>query len=121
MSLSFLDFDSSTDADGHGSFEAMASAAPAQLPALQAEVLRVLDWAERHFGPAAALEDGGEWDFALHGVSEVATPLAVGYVPGATRLDLRPGTPQAPRVTLTLTLVGSAGFCAALREAFAID
>lgn len=120
MQLHYLDFDFSGDAHGHGTFDAMASVAPPQLPVLQEEVLRVLDWAERHFGPAAALEEGGEWDFALHGNSEVATPLAVRYVPGAGRLDLQPGTPGPARVTLTLTLTGTEAFCAALRTAFAI-
>lgn len=118
MGLAYLDFDFSGDAHGHGSFDAMASATPAQLPALQAEVLAVLDWAERQFGPAAPLEEGGTWDYALHGVREVATPLAVRYVPGAARLDFEPGDPEAPRVTLTLTLTGTEDFCAALRAAF---
>jgi hypothetical protein len=120
MHLHYLDFDFSGDTHGHGSFDAMASVAPPQLPKLQEEVLRVLDWAERHFGPAAALDEGGEWDFELQGSSEVATPLAVRYVPGAARLDLQPGTPGPARVTLTLTLSGSEAFCAALRDAFSI-
>lgn len=119
--LHYLQFDFSGDAHGHGSFEAMASAAPAQLPALQAEVLRVLDWAERRFGPAAPLEEGGDWDFALEGVREVASPLAVRYVPGAAQLELEPGPADPPRVTLTLTLIGNPAFCSALRDAFAID
>ena len=120
MELSYLDFDFSGDAHGHGSFEAMASAAPAQLAALDGEIRAVLDWAERRFGPAAALDEGGEWDYALHGVREVATPLVLRYVPGAARLEMQPGEPDPPRVTLTLTLTGTEAFCAALREAFAI-
>lgn len=120
MQILYLDFDFSSDIHGHGSFDAMASVAPSQLAKLQEEVLHVLDWAERHFGPAAALDEGGEWDFELQGSSEVATPLAVRYVPGAGRLDLQPGAPGAARVTLTLTLTGSEAFCAALRDAFAI-
>jgi hypothetical protein len=120
MQLDFLDFDFSGDPHGHGSFDAMASAAPAQLPVLEAEVLRVLDWAERTFGPAAPLDEGGTWDFALHGVREVATPLAVRYVPGASRLALAAGEPDPPRVTLTLTVGGTEDFCASFREAFGI-
>ena len=118
MALAFLDFDFSGDAHGHGSFDALASALPAQLPALQAEVLAVLDWAERRFGPAAPLEEGGTWDYALQGQREIATPLAVRYVPGAARLELAPGEPGAPRVTIALTLTGTDDFCVALREAF---
>ena len=120
MALDYLDFDFSGDPEGHGSFDAMASVVPAQVAGLEAEVLRVLDWAERSFGPAAPLEEGGEWDFALHGVREVATPLAVRYVPGAGRLQLEAGVPDAPRLTLTLTVSGGEAFCAAFREAFAL-
>src|SRR5262245_16934446 len=50
MALDYLDFDFSGDPDGHGSFDAIASAAPGQLAALQGEVVRVLAWAEREFG-----------------------------------------------------------------------
>ena len=120
MDLHYLDFDFSGDAHGDGSFDAMASAAPAQWPALEAEVLRVLDWAEGSFGPAAALDEGGTWDFALAGVREVSTVLAVGHAPGATRLELEAGLPDPPRVTLTLTVSGTADFCAAFRQAFGI-
>ncbi|MBC5786162.1 hypothetical protein H8N03_24700 [Ramlibacter sp. USB13] len=120
MELRYLDFDFSGDAHGHGSFDAMASAGPAQLAALDAEVRAVLDWAERRFGPAAPLDEGGEWDYALHGVREVATPLAVRYAPGADRLEFEAGTPDPARTTLTLTLSGTDPFCSALREAFGI-
>jgi hypothetical protein len=119
--LRFLDFDYSEDEHGHGSFDAMAAAAPAQLPALQTEIARVLDWAHAHFGAPSPLEEGGEWDYALHGVSEVATPLDVQHVPGAAQLLLRPGASQPPRVTLTLTLGGTPAFGEALRAAFALD
>ena len=118
MALDYLAFDFSADADGGGSFEAMASVAAEHWPALQSEVLRVLDWARRTFGPPTALEDGGEWDCALHAVREIVTPLAVDYVPGAPELHLRPGRDDPPRITLTLTLSGSEAFCEALREAF---
>ena len=121
MDLSWLDFEFSGDAHGEGSFDAMAAAAPPQWPALQAEVLRVLDWAERRFGPAAALDEGGEWDYALHGVREIATPLDVRYVPGAAQLELHEAHDDPPRITLTLTVSGSAAFCSAFRAAFALD
>ena len=121
MTLDYLDFDVSEDADGHGSFDAMASAAPAQLAALQAEVLRVLDWAHRDFsGQRGPLDDGGDWDYELQGVQEIATPLEVRYDPAAVRLQLEPGATGAPRVTLSLTLSGTPQFCAAFRDAFGI-
>jgi len=121
MALDFLDFDFSGDPEGHGSFDAMASAGPAQLAALQAEVVQVLAWAERHFGPAAALDEGGEWDYALRGVREVATPLAVQYAAGATTLQMQPGEADPPRTTLLLTVSGTEAFCAAFRDAFALS
>lgn len=116
--LAYLDFDYSEDAEGHGSFDAMAAVAPGQVEALQAEVLRVLDWACREFGAPAPLEEGGEWDVELQGVREVATTLAVHYVPGSG-LDLRPGATGAARTTLSLTLTGTPAFCDAFRRQFA--
>lgn len=122
MTLDYLDFDYSEDAEGHGSFDAMAAAAPAQLPALQAEVLRVLQWAQQAFPQARApLEDGGEWDYALHGVEEVATALEARVEPDAGRLTLERRGSGPPRVTLSLTLSGTPDFCAALRAAFGLD
>jgi hypothetical protein len=120
MELQYLDFEFSGDAHGQGSFDAMAAATPPRVALLQAEVLRVLAWAERRFGLPAPPDEGGEWDYALDGVREVATPLEVRWRPGAAQLELAPGEPDAPRVTLTLTLSGSETFCAAFREAFAI-
>ena len=121
MTLNYLDFDFSEDAQGHGSFDAMASAAPPQLPALQAEVLRVLDWAHREFaGIRGPLDEGGDWDYELQGVQEVATTLDVRYDEHARRLLLQPGATGAPRVTLSLTLSGTAGFCAAFGKAFGL-
>jgi hypothetical protein len=119
MSLDYLDFEFSGDAEGHGTFDAMASVAPAQFGALQSEVLRVLGWAERTFGPAAALEEGGEWDYELQGTRETSTPLRVQY--GAGGLDLHDAAPAIPRITLSLTVSGTPAFCEALRKAFAID
>lgn len=115
--LAYLDFDYSEDAEGHGSFDAMAAAAPAQLDALQAEVARVLDWAQRTFGAPAPLEEGGEWDAELQGVRELATPLAVHHRAGRG-LVLEDAGAAAQRVTLTVTLVGTPAFCDAFREAF---
>ena len=119
MRLDYLDFDCSDDHQGHGSFDAMAAVAPAQLPALQAEIVAVLQWATRHFGERAPLEEGGEWDCALAGVQEVATPLAV-HLAGDT-LQLQPEGGSTKRITLTLTLTGNAAFSAALRAAFGLD
>lgn len=118
--LHFLDFEHTEDEDGNGSFDAMASATPTQLPPLKAEILRVLTWAEAEFPHARGpLESGGEWDFELQGVSEVATTLAV--EPAGDELRLTPRETGAPRVTLSLTLSGSPDFCTAFREAFELE
>lgn len=116
MSLDYLDFDHSGDAEGHGSFDAMAAVAPTQWPALQAEVVRLLGWAEREFGPAAALDEGGEWDYELQAVRETSVPLRVQYAAGS--LSLRDAGAGVPRITLSLTLSGTPAFCEALRLAF---
>ncbi|MBL0419975.1 hypothetical protein JI739_06410 [Ramlibacter sp. AW1] len=117
MRLDFLEFDYSEDAEGNGSFDAMASAMPAQWPALQAEVASVLAWAEREFAHArGSLDEGGQWDVELQGVSEVATPLELQWESSGLRVE--PGQPAAPRVTLSLTVSGTPAFCAALRAAF---
>lgn len=119
MALDYLDFDFSGDADGGGSFEAMASIALAQWPALQAEVLRVLGWARDTFGAPAAPDEGGDWDYALHAVRETSTRMTVEVT--AHELRLRAGADDPPRITLTFTLTGSDAFCAEFRHAFAAD
>ena len=121
MRLHLLDFDFSEDAEGHGSFEAMAAADRRHLEALRQEVVDVLDWATRTFGDAAPLEEGGEWDYQLHGVQEVVTPLAAHFDRATRSIALQPQGEGVPRVTLTLTVVGSEAFCAAFRAAFALD
>ena len=119
LHLAYLDFDYSEDADGTGTFDAMASAAPAQWPALRAEVSAVLAWAHAQFpGGCGPLEDGGEWHYDLQGVQEVATPLALEFDPAGGGLACTPGAPALPRTTVTLSIGGTAQFCAALREAF---
>jgi hypothetical protein len=121
MTLAYLDFEFSEDGAGHGSFDAMAAAMPAQLAALQAEVIAVLAWAQREFPNRGSVDDGGEWDYELQGTQEVATALDVRYDPGARCLELQPAQTCAPRVTLSLTVSGTAQFCAAFRAAFAVD
>ncbi|NML47236.1 hypothetical protein HHL11_26045 [Ramlibacter sp. G-1-2-2] len=121
MALDWLDFDFSGDEEGHGSFDAMAAALTAQLPALQAEVLRVLAWAEHVFGAPAPLEEGGAWDYELQGVQEVATPLDVSVDLSAHKIALQPGTSASPRFTLSLTVTGSEDFCDAFRAEFGVD
>ena len=121
IQLQYLDFDYSEDADGTGSFDAMASVLPAQLSALQREITEVLAWAHGQFPDACGpTEDGGMWHYDLQGTEEVSTPLALEFDPATKRMHTQPGTPTSPRTTLTLTLSGNAMFCAALQDAFAL-
>ena len=104
MRLNYLDFDYSEDEAGNGCFDAMAACAPERQPALHAEVQQVLDWAHEHFkGLCAPLEDGGQWDYDLLSQREHEADSAA--------------FPEGRHV-LTLSLSGTAGFCAAFRAAF---
>lgn len=121
MTLRLLDFDPSEDTDGHGTFDAMATVGAALWPALQAEVARVLGWAQAHFpdGPAP-LDEGGDWDCLLQGVEAREQPLAVVFDPARAALQITPEGPAQLRHTLTLTLTGTPAFCAAF-EAWCQD
>jgi hypothetical protein len=109
MELHYLDFD----------FDAMASVRPDRLQPLLEEVAAVLRWAHAAFGPAASVDDGGDWDFELQAVAEPDRPLAIRYDAASRAVELAP-CGAADRVTLTLTLGGSAAFCDACREAFVL-
>ena len=62
--LQYLDFDFSEDEHGLGSFDAMASVLPAQVPALHAELTRVLAWACDAFSKGP-LDEAYDWDYDL--------------------------------------------------------
>ena len=119
MTLDYLDFDYSEDAHGHGSFEAMASVPAARLPALQAEIAQVLDWAFATFpGQRGPLEEGGEWDYLLEGQQEWSLPETLAYDEVTRRFSSRAGQPGSPRHTVTLVLSGSSQFCEVFRQHF---
>lgn len=115
VDLRFLDFDYSEDTEGVGTFDALASVAAAQWSALQTEVVQLLGWAQRHWGEAQPLAEGGVWDVALEATQESVQPLTCHFIPGRPELALQPdGAPQA-RYSLSLTLCGNEAFCAAFR------
>jgi len=121
MELHYLDFDTSEDADGAAVFDAMASVAAGQLPALWAEVAAVLGWAHREFPRARApLDEGGEWDYLLEGATEVRTPQVLEFDPGGGGITATPGTPAPARHGLTLSITGTPGFSDAFRSAFGV-
>jgi hypothetical protein len=122
MTLNYLDFDYSEDADGTGTFDAMASVSPAQLPALHAEIAQVLAWAYAHFPDGCAPEeDGGLWQYDLQGVQEVSTLLQLDFDATSSSIQCGLGNASAPRTTLTLSVSGKADFCEALRDAFDVE
>ncbi len=121
MSLQYLDFDYHEDVHGHGTFEAMAAVPAARLPALQAEMAQVLDWAHASFaGQRAPLDEGGEWDYQLEARQEWSVPETLEYDETARRFSSRTGSPGPMRHAVTLTLSGTAGFCDALRRRFGL-
>ncbi len=122
MQLDYLDFDYSEDAEGNGTFDAMASVAPGQLSRIEAEIVAVLTWAHGEFPDACGPEDeGGEWQYDLQGVQEVNTPITLHLDAAQARITMTPGTPHPPRTTFSFAISGNPRFCAALRDAFQID
>lgn len=118
MPLNYLDFDHSEDSVGIGTFEAMASVRAEQLPALQAEIARVLDWAFAHFPARGVIGEDGDWDYELQGQQEVSTPEHFAYDEGARCFTVQLGEPGPPRHTVTLSVSGTEVFCQALRQQF---
>lgn len=122
MSLNYLVFDYSEDTDGAGTLEAAASVWPEQVPAVQAELARVLDWAFTVFaGRRGPLEEGGDWDYDLQGLLEFTAPQTATYDALTRRLSVQPGPTGRPRHSYTLALSGTAGFWDAFRAQFGLD
>ena len=98
MTLQYLLFDYSDNAEEAGSFDAMASVLAPQVDAVQAEVAQVLAWAESQFpGQHGPIEEGGEWDHDLQTTREQGTP---------------------ERIVFSLSITGTRPFCEAFREHF---
>ena len=119
--LQYLDFDFSEDEHGLGSFDAMASVLPAQVPALHAELTRVLAWACGAFSKGP-LDEGYDWDYDLQLAEDSAAQGPIGFDESSRRLrvDVHPGVTPASRHTVTLTVSGTPVFCMAFREAFGL-
>lgn len=122
MLLNYLDFDYSEGSDGNATWDAMASVPEAQWNALLAEAAQVLAWAHREFGSQhGPLEDGAEWDFALQGVAETATPQQLHYDEDTGVLGCRAEAGSTQRCTLSLSISGTPAFSAALRGEFGLE
>ena len=119
--MNYLDFEYSEDGHGGGTFDAMASTRASLVEAVRAEVAEVLDWAYAEFGPCGASDEGGEWDYDLQGAQEYSVPQQIGYDVAMRVFSVQSGAGSPPRHTLSLSISGSPGFCAAFRERFVPD
>ena len=121
QSLDYLIFDYSEDEDGNGTWDAMASAAPARLPALIAEVQAVLSWAAGTFpGRCGDLEDGNDWNFDLSAQDDSGAPLKADFDVRSKQLHIQEAS-DGGHTTITLTLTGNAPFAQALLDAFDLE
>lgn len=120
--LTYLDFEYSEDADGVGTFEAMASVTgPAQVAAVHAEVAQVLSWAHRHFGDAhGPVGEGFDWDHDLQGQAEYTAVEVLHFDEGTGRISAQLQPPGVPRHSVTLSISASPAFVDAFRAAFAL-
>lgn len=119
MHLNYLEFDYSEDADGVGTFDALAATAPAQNAAVLAEVATVLSWAHHAFeAQRAPLDEGGEWDYDLQGWREFSALDNLQFDERSGELRLQPQAAGTARHTVSLSITGTPSFCAAFREHF---
>ena len=119
MRLNYLEFDYSEDADGVGTFDALAATAPAHNTAVLAEVAVVLTWAHAAFeAQRAPLEEGGEWDYDLQGWREFSAVDILHFDEHSGKLSIQTQAAGAARHTVSLSITGTPGFCTAFRERF---
>lgn len=119
MSLNYLEFDDSEDADGVGTFDALAATAPAHNAAVLAEVAAVLAWAHHAFeAQRAPLDEGGEWDYDLQGWREFSAVDVLDFDEHSGELNVQAQAAGAARHAVSLSVTGTPGFCAAFRERF---
>jgi VCBS repeat-containing protein len=119
MSLNYLEFDYSEDAEGLGTFDALAATAPAHNAAVLAEVAVVLAWAHAAFKALRApLDEGGEWDYDLQGWREFNAVDALHFDEHSGKLSIQTQAAGAARHTVSLSITGTPGFCTAFRERF---
>ena len=120
--LDYLDFEYSEDDHGQGTFDAMASVLPAQVAAVQAEVVRVLSWAHAAFPDARGpVDDGFDWDYDLQGTTDTTVPQDITYFEETGQLQVQAAAPAPTRHTLSLSVSGTPEFCEAFRRQFGLD
>lgn len=118
MELHYLDFETSDEADGRMSFDAMATVLPGRVDAVLEEVSAVLAHAHARYGEPGLMGDDGEWDYELQAWADPGgEPLPLQGSP-ADGWRIACGVSSTGRVTITLTLGGSAGFGEDFMDAF---
>lgn len=121
MTLNYLDFDYSEDTADVGMFDAMASTGPQQVAAVHAEIIEVLGWAHASFpGRRGPVGDGGDWDYDLQGMREIASAETIEFDEHTRQLEVRLGPAGSPRHTVILSITGTREFCEAFRQQFAL-
>jgi VCBS repeat-containing protein len=119
MSLNYLEFDYSEDADGVGTFDALAATTPVQHTTVLTEVATVLAWAQHTFeGQRAPLDEGGEWDYDLQSWREFSAVDILHFDEHSGEVSIQPQAAGAARHTVSLSVTGTPSFCAAFREHF---
>jgi hypothetical protein len=119
MRLNYLEFDYSEDADGIGTFDTLAATATVHHAAVIAEVTAVLAWAYDAFeAQRAPLNDGGEWDYDLQGWREFSAMDVLHFDERSGELSIQSQPAGAARHSVSLSVTGTPGFCAAFRERF---
>ncbi|MDM0075638.1 hypothetical protein QTH90_14640 [Variovorax sp. J2P1-59] len=119
MTLKYLDFDYSEDSEGIGVFDAMATTGPQHVAAVHAEIGQVLEWAHAAFaGRRGPVGDGGDWDYDLQGMQEIAVPETIEFDEETLRVRVRTSPPATPRHTVTLSISGTPEFCVAFTAEF---
>lgn len=119
MRLCYFEFDYSEDADGAGTFDALAATAPEQNTAVLAEVAVVLAWAYDAFeAQRAPLEEGGEWDYDLQGWREFSAVDSLHFDEHSSKLSTQSQPAGVARHSVSLSVTGTPSFCAAFRARF---
>ncbi|MEG2046012.1 MAG: hypothetical protein RR855_17975 [Comamonas sp.] len=119
--LDYLIFDYSEDEEGGATWDAMATVTTDRWPALQAEVLQVLHWADQRFPrQRGALDEGATWDFDISLSDSAGRDLRPAVQGQPLTLQHAP-LPAGDALTLTLTLTGRAAFADALLQTFELE
>lgn len=103
--LQFLIFDLLDADDLSHTWQAMASTAPARLPAVMKEVSEVAAWLQsRTGGQPQTLDEGGDWDMWLDVQADGYTPRHLAWAEAMHRPTELAFPADTQWVTVTLTL-----------------